>query len=136
MSWRKHETHAAETKAVKAALKDAGLPVVKVGHGSGTAHCWLEVTLRRPDKLHSVGVNGHVERMSLAQRQALPVFASCVAGCSACEEFRELQSRAYRVIADATGRTGEYNGCVLIDWRDAGETLQRIEQGAMIGDRT
>ena len=132
MSWRKHETHAAETKAVKAALKAASLPVVKVGHGSGTAWGWLEVTLRRPDNLHSVGFDGQVERMSLAQKQSLPIFASCVAGCQACEELRELQSRAYRVIADATGRTGEYNGDVLIEWRDANVAPQRIESGVML----
>jgi hypothetical protein len=33
MSWRNQETHAAETKAVKQALKDAGYSGAKVGHG-------------------------------------------------------------------------------------------------------
>lgn len=38
-----------ETKIVKAALKSAGLPVVKVGHGTGTAYGWLHITLELDD---------------------------------------------------------------------------------------
>ena len=42
-SWRNHQTQAEETRAVKDALKKAGLPFRKVGHGTGTAWGWLEI---------------------------------------------------------------------------------------------
>ena len=42
-SWRKHATHAEETKAVKAALLAAGYTNVKVRHSTGTARAWLNV---------------------------------------------------------------------------------------------
>lgn len=32
-----------ETKAVKQALIEAGIPVVRVGHGTGTASGWLHI---------------------------------------------------------------------------------------------
>jgi len=44
MSWRKHVTHAEETRAVKQALAEAGIKA-KVGHGTGTAWSWLEINL-------------------------------------------------------------------------------------------
>ena len=44
MTWRNHSTHQEETKAVKAALAEAGIKA-KVGHGSGTAWAWLEINL-------------------------------------------------------------------------------------------
>jgi len=44
MSWRKHESHREETKAVKQALKDAGINA-SVGHGTGTAWSWLEISV-------------------------------------------------------------------------------------------
>ncbi len=43
MGWRKHATRAEETQAVKDALRAAGLPFRKVGHGTGTAWSWLEI---------------------------------------------------------------------------------------------
>ncbi|MBT9143940.1 MAG: hypothetical protein DDT29_02354 [Dehalococcoidia bacterium] len=45
MSWRNHSTHREETKAVKLALKEAGIPFTKVGHGTGSAWSWLEIYL-------------------------------------------------------------------------------------------
>jgi len=42
MSWRNQKTHREETKAVKEALKKAGISA-KVGHGTGTAWSWLEI---------------------------------------------------------------------------------------------
>jgi len=41
-------TRAEETRAIKAALKAAGVPVKRVGHGTGTASGWIEVTLSCP----------------------------------------------------------------------------------------
>mgnify|MGYP001571487755 CR=1 FL=1 len=43
--WRKHQTHQEETAAVKAALRQAGIPFRKVGHGRGTACGWLKIFL-------------------------------------------------------------------------------------------
>ena len=37
-----------ETRVVKAALKEAGLPVRRVSHGSGTGCGWLKITLVAP----------------------------------------------------------------------------------------
>jgi len=44
MSWRNQSNHKEETKAVKAALKQAGI-TASVGHGTGTAYCWLEINV-------------------------------------------------------------------------------------------
>lgn len=43
-TWRIHETHKEETKAVKAALKAAGINA-RVGHGKGTAWAWLKINV-------------------------------------------------------------------------------------------
>ena len=48
MGWRNQESHREETKAVKAALKRAGIKFAKVGHGSGTAWGWLHIELAAP----------------------------------------------------------------------------------------
>jgi len=42
-TWRLHNNHRQETKAVKIALLEAGYTNVKVGHGTGTASCWLKI---------------------------------------------------------------------------------------------
>jgi len=44
MSWRNHKNHQEETKAVKAALAEAGIRAT-VGHGTGTAWSWLEINV-------------------------------------------------------------------------------------------
>lgn len=41
--WRIHTSHASESKAVKAALVEAGYTNVSVGHGTGTAWSWLSI---------------------------------------------------------------------------------------------
>jgi len=51
MSWRKHSTHREETRAVKKALIEEGIPVKKVGHGTGTAWAWLHIYLDPSDKM-------------------------------------------------------------------------------------
>ena len=45
MSWRNHRTDAEETRAVKAALKERGIPVKWIKHGRGTASGWLKINL-------------------------------------------------------------------------------------------
>ena len=44
MSWRNHETHREESKAVKDALLKAGFANVRVGHDRGTAWGWLLIS--------------------------------------------------------------------------------------------
>ena len=78
MSWRKHKTHAEETKAVQQALGKAGIPA-KVGHGRGTGWGWLEINL------------GPQARGK-----------------------RDLQDKALHIAKDTTGRSGEYDGEILI----------------------
>ena len=41
----KQQTRAQETKAVKDALAAAGIPVISVHHGTGTAWAWLTIKL-------------------------------------------------------------------------------------------
>ena len=60
MSWRAHNTHKEETKAVKDALKEAGINAM-VGHGKGTAYGWLEINIGNG--------NGHLYKQTLAIAQ-------------------------------------------------------------------
>lgn len=89
MAWRKHMDHRAETKAVRLALKAAGLPVGKVTHGRGTAWAWLEVTL----------IGGTADQ----------------------------RHEAHRIIADVTGRSGDYNGDVLVECNRVGVNIERSD---------
>ncbi len=45
ISWRNHNTHQKEARAVKAALEEAGIPFTRVGHGTHSAWSWLEIYL-------------------------------------------------------------------------------------------
>jgi hypothetical protein len=45
VTWRKFPEHKSETKAVKEALKKAGIEA-EVKHGRGTAWGWLEINIR------------------------------------------------------------------------------------------
>ena len=63
MTWRNHKTHAEETKAVKDALRKAGIPFRKVGHGSGTAWAWLEIYLGTQENYREY----HSEVLNIAQ---------------------------------------------------------------------
>lgn len=77
MAWRIQKTHREETKAVKAALKAAGIEFVKVGHGTGTAWGWLHIKL-------------------------------------AGEWSSARNAEAVRVVKAATGRHGDYDGCINV----------------------
>jgi hypothetical protein len=46
-SWRKFPDHKSEIKAVKEALRKAGIEA-EVGHGRGTAWGWLEINIGDP----------------------------------------------------------------------------------------
>lgn len=116
MSWRKHEDHRAESKAVKAAMKSAGLPVAEVSHGRGTAWAWLHVRLNEPDVLHRVNVQGDIQDISRAGKDALPFWTECLSDCPACDAIRTITFRATEIIREATDRVG-VDADFLVQWR-------------------
>ena len=89
--------HREESKAVKAALTAQGIRA-KVGHGTGTAWSWLEISL--PELPQA----GH-ERNDAGL---------CLMACRACETWRERRSRVLGIAQSVTGRTGDYNGKILV----------------------
>ena len=102
MSWRAHNTHKEETKAVKDALKETGINAM-VGHGKGTAWTWLEVNIgKNPSNLeHKKNENGF-----------------CFGNCLACEKSREIRMKVLKIAQKVTGRDGEYDGNILILTQD------------------
>lgn len=94
MSWRRHDTHRAETQAVKAALKAAGFPQAHVGHGTGTAWGWLEITVSIPRSEH-----WWIEE----QRH-------CAGNCPGCSLRWDTRTKLLSLVQSITGRTGDYNG--------------------------
>jgi hypothetical protein len=103
MSWRKHETHKEETAAVKAALKAAGINA-KVGHGRGTAWGWLEINIGKGQQF------GEHERERPMDW--------CGLDCVRCQEMKRMEAKVREVVAEVTGRHGEYHGEVLILTQD------------------
>lgn len=96
MSWRKHETHAQETKAVRKALQAAGINA-KVGHGTGTAWSWLEVNIGAGQQWgeHQASLNGSY---------------GCRLDCLRCINLREMRAQVHRIVSEVTERRGDYNG--------------------------
>jgi hypothetical protein len=86
MSWRNHETHKEETKAVKAALKEAGIKA-KVKHGTGTAWAWLEIN-----------TGGFNEQPDNKRYNAM-----CV-----------INNEVRQIVRAVTGRTGQHDGEILL----------------------
>ena len=96
--WRNHPTHAAESKAVKAALVEAGYSDVSVTHGKGTAWSWLHV---------SVSAQG-------AGAECYCDDSPDVGFCGNCREKRNSADSAVTQIAqEVTGRHGDYDGRIL-----------------------
>jgi hypothetical protein len=107
MAWRKQETHGEETKAVKAALIAAGFDVLKVGHGQGTAWGWLHITLAKPLEL---ACEDHGSYRNYDQPDCC--------GCRAfTESMRDLDRKAVRLAQEVTGRHGEYDGDISVNFR-------------------
>lgn len=117
---KNHATRQQETAAVKAALRKAGLPVVSVTHGRGTGWGWLDVTLRHTDTLHTVNVNngGDIQYLTRRQRAELMVYSPCVANCKACDIERKTDRRALEIVQQVTGRHGEYDGRIIVQFTD------------------
>lgn len=104
MSWRNHEDHKAETKAVREALKAVGINA-KVGHGSGTAWAWLKVNIGSGQQW------GEHEKSS----DGIICFRECVR----CVNLRKMRDQTAQIIRDVTGRTDEYCGDTNILEQDA-----------------
>lgn len=94
MSWRKHETHAEETKALRKALSAAGINA-RVGHGTGTAWAWLEINI------------GYGQQWGEHERHTI---GHCSTSCRPCQNLRAMRKRTYEIVREITGRSGEYNG--------------------------
>ncbi len=99
MSWRNHETHREETKAVKTALKDAGI-TAKVGHGTGTAWGWLHLDINTDDLGDH---HDHREGCYIDWQY-----------CSRCAAIKAREQEALEIALKVTGRTGDYNGDIQI----------------------
>jgi hypothetical protein len=106
MNWRNQSTHKDETKAVKVALLAAGLPVVRVGHGTGTAWGWLHIKLTESDRDH--------ERVNGTDGQGT-MYDPCRYECPACIENRANHDAAIRIAQQVTGRCGQYDGDIQIN---------------------
>lgn len=104
-SWRLQDDHRAESKAVKTALADAGLPVTKVGHGTGTAWGWLDITL--------AAVEGpHIKHDGTTMPEWI-----CRSDCPTCAESTRQYRQAVEVAQRVTGRTGDYDGRITVNQR-------------------
>lgn len=118
MAWRKFETHTEETKAVKQALKEAGINAF-VGHGLGTSWGWLEINIgARIGKHHVIGDNGHILELTREEIAKEPVYRSCMPGCPVCKQHVDLRDKTMEIAQEVTGRTGEYHGNISILTQD------------------
>lgn len=93
MSWRNHDSHKEETKAVKKALADAGIKA-SVTHGTGTAWGWLHVNIGDPKNR-----NGLIKEDS---------------GFRYTEEEGALHKKVLKIVQGVTGRHGEYDGEIIV----------------------
>ena len=118
MSWRKHETHREETKAVKAALDKAGI-TAEIGHGRGTSWSWLKINV------------GDGQQFGEHQREAGESY--CPANCPRCESQRDLHQKTLRIAKEVTGRSGDYDGEIQVQsqsgWCQKCRTSYAIQEG-------
>lgn len=91
----KFARNADETRAVKTALANAGIPA-KVTHGRGTACGWININLGPP-----ASRNGSEPHPSGCGTQRTP-------------EEEAYQAKALEIVREVTGRTGAYNGEIAL----------------------
>jgi hypothetical protein len=85
-----------ETKAVKTALKAAGINAT-VEHGKGTAWGWLEMNVGSSEQFGSCATNEYNSHIN----------------CEPCAKINAIAKRAIEIAQQVTGRHGEYSGCIL-----------------------
>lgn len=88
-----------ETKAVKGALKSAGIKA-RVTHGHGTAWGWLHIYVGENPYPHlcAHSLNGGVSSED----------------CLACAWYRSVPRDALKIALEVTGRRGEYDGRINV----------------------
>lgn len=96
MSWRNHDSHKEETKAVKKALADAGIKA-SVTHGTGTAWGWLHINIGDPRSRDGLVAEEFGSRYS--------------------DKEVELHKKVMKIVQGVTGRHGEYDGEIIINAR-------------------
>ena len=84
-----------ETKAVKTALKDAGIKS-RVTHGTGTAWGWIEVNIGDPAARGGLEPHPDGWRTKYTDGEV------------------KLQAETLRIVQEVTGRHGEYHGNICI----------------------
>lgn len=94
MSWRNHESHKEETKAVKKALADVGIKA-SVTHGKGTAWGWLHINIGDPRNRDGLIKEEFGNRYS--------------------EKELELHKKVLKIAQETTGRHGEYDGEIIVN---------------------
>ena len=94
MSWRNHESHKEETKAVKKALTDIGIKA-SVTHGTGSAWGWLHINIGDPRN-----------RDGLIKEEF---------GNRYTEKELELHKKVLKIAQEITGRHGEYDGEIIVN---------------------
>ena len=88
----------AENKAVKAELTAMGFKDITVGHGTGTARGWLDISASTDRPTHC---NWEVDRNT--------------GRCLTCSNFWYSEYTAIKTEAKkVTGRTGEYDGNIQV----------------------
>ncbi len=94
-------TRQEETKAARAALKNASFRNFSVKHGKGTSRSWLQVRINenRPDYCECGSPDEYGRRDT----------------CNVCLGFLgAIATAARNAVQDATGRNGEYDGRINI----------------------
>ena len=110
MSFRNHSDHKSETKAVKAALRAAGINA-KVGHGSGTAWAWLEINIGSGQQFGE-----HVERWSGHQP------------CGHCRDIGAMRTKTQEIALQVTGRAGDRGGEILVLTQDHWNQSKKLSE--------
>ena len=99
------QTHKEETKAVRAALKAAGINA-RVGHGRGTSWGWLKLNIGSGQQWGE-----HVARKS-------PNYEPCPPECVRCSNLCEMEAEALRISQEVTRQHGDYDGRISILTQD------------------
>ena len=89
--------HREETKAVKTALKAAGIAAV-VSHDRGTAYGWLKINVGSSDQFTH-------------PRES---WCDCEQCQTAQERITAIARRAEQIARETTGRHGEYGGEIIV----------------------
>lgn len=98
-TWRKFPDHKSETRAVKEALKKAGIEA-EVKHGRGTAWGWLEINIGDPRLRNGLRLGPFGSRYM--------------------DEELALHDKVLKIAKEVTGRAWDYNGEILVlaqEWR-------------------